>query len=385
MKSIRQWSLLASLILSLFTGCSKLPASNDVNTPPTSFSGIFDQFWSDMNTNYVYWDIDTTNWDQIYQIYKPLFNNLQLDNPGDERKSVTYFRTMTGGLIDSHFSLSFMPSSIADSVVFPALDRKIQSPGFHSPFLYSSIDTGYFDPGYVLGQFINSSNAAVYAAAATIHQKILYFTCNQFSLHEAWQSPDSNGVATVLSWFFNRLSPTYSISAIIIDVRGNSGGDFTDLGFLIGRLISRPLPFGFTRYKNGPGRLDYTPWIEATIEPSSAGPVPTTLIMALADNYSISLAETIAMAIHTLPNGKVIGETTWGATGPYTNNQVYNDGPFSITGFLSAYTSSGEFKYIDGKSYEGNGFPPDLYIPFDLNALLMGDDSALDAAVREVN
>lgn len=44
-------------------------------------------------------------------------------------------------------------------------------------------------------------------------------------------------------------------------------------------------------------------------------------------------------------------------------------------------TSSVEFRYVDGKVYEGKGFPPDIVVPFDLAALGSGVDPQLEMAI----
>jgi len=167
-------------------------------------------------------------------------------------------------------------------------------------------------------------------------------------------------------------------------VRNNHGGNLVDLDFLVGRFINKPLHFGYTHYKSGNGRLAFTPWIDATIQPQSAGKALNIPIIVLADEYSISLSEAVTMAIHTLPNGSFVGETTWGATGPIADNVLYDDGQFNVPNFLSVYTSSGAFKYIDGKIYEGKGFPPDVFVPYNLTALQTGDDLQLDKAISLV-
>ncbi len=44
-----------------------------------SFSDVFESFWNGMNNNYVFWSIDTTNWDNMYKIYKPVFAGLDIN------------------------------------------------------------------------------------------------------------------------------------------------------------------------------------------------------------------------------------------------------------------------------------------------------------------
>ena len=362
--------------------CKKDISSPVSNTVPTSFSQVFEDYWEQMNINYVYWNIDTTNWDNIYSEYKPIFAQLNINDTNDIKKSVGYFRQMADGLVDSHYNISFTIAPITDSLVFPALDRKLRSSNFHYPYIYESLDTvNYIDKGFVAGTYTNSSQQKIEALSGTINHDILYFHCSQFALQEAYLAATNNGVKTTLQYFFNQLQNLPAgIHGLIIDVRNNPGGNVADLNFLVGQLITQPLHFGNTRYKSGNNRLSYTPWVDADVTPQT-GTVLNIPVIVLADNFSVSLAEATTMAIHTMPNGTFVGETTWGATGPITENTVYNDGQFNVSNFLSVYTSSAEFEYVNGQMYEGKGFPPDVSVPFNLSALNAGDDQMLDKAI----
>ena len=262
----------------LLAACKKDPENPVSNQPPSTFSQAFDEFWNDMNVNYVYWDIDTTNWDAIYRQYKPLFSALQLGDTADLARSVGYFHAMTDGLIYHHLRLA---------------------------------------------------------------------------------------------------NPT-GLKAIVLEFRDNPGGDANDLNFLVGQFIGQPLVVGYTRNKSGNGRLDYTPWVDVRVAPESGVHAVTLPIFILADKYSRSMAEITAMALRTLPQCRVVGETTFGATGPFGENALYDDGPFQVPAFLSVTTSSVEFKSADGKMYEGAGFPPDYPVAYSLQALNSGDDPQMD-------
>ena len=76
--------------LFLLISCQKIIPNAQNNSTPTNFSQVFDAFWNDMSTNYLYWDIDTTNWDAVYSHYKPIFTELNLQSTSDVRKSVNY-------------------------------------------------------------------------------------------------------------------------------------------------------------------------------------------------------------------------------------------------------------------------------------------------------
>lgn len=379
----RKILILMTCSLLIATSCKKnIPAPVFSKTTPTNFNQVFDEFWNGMSTNYLYWDMDTTNWDKMYRQYKPLFAQLNLQDKTDLVKSVSYFRHMTDGLIDSHYSINFKVPELVDSFLFPALSRKEKNTNFHSPFLFISVDSNYLDQGFLSGKYVASDNTEISALCGTIKKKILYFYCNAFALSEAYYSSTDNGIKATLQYFFNQLHDLPSnIKGLIIDVRNNKGGNLTDLNFLVGRLIDKPILYGYTRYKSGNGRLAYTPWINAIINPQAGAKAITVTLIVLADNYTASVAEAITMAIRTLPKSIFIGEITWGATEPITKNIVYNDRPFQIPNFLSVYTASAVFKYKDGISYEGQGFLPDIFVPFNLNELNKGKDPQLNKSI----
>ncbi|MDO6433146.1 S41 family peptidase [Flavitalea sp. BT771] len=375
------------LILALlFIGCKKvqLPPGASSTGPPSDFNGVFEMFWNNMNTNYVFWDLDTTRWDAVYTRYQPLFARLDLQRSEDVKTSLQYFRDMTQGLLDGHYSITFSNAFIAGSAISPGYERLRKRPDFHPLFPYAANDIGYLDAGYKEGYDSSEyPSHLLHVISGTIDHTILYFTCNEFSLFKSSVSPVHNAAQDVLQYFFSRLSDP-SLKGMIIDLRGNTGGDLSDLNFLAGHLFDQPLHFGYTRSKGGNGRLDYTPWVDAVVTPVPGAQKFQLPLMVLADIFSASLAEQMTMALRSLPGTTVIGETTRGATGAITANDVYNAGPFTVPGFLSVYTASAEFKYLDGRVYEGKGFPPDIPISFDLVELTAGKDPALEKAVSMV-
>jgi carboxyl-terminal processing protease len=371
------------LFLLLLTACKKNLDNPIGDQPPASFSQAFDEFWNQLNVNYVYWDIDTTNWDAVYKQYKPVFGGLQIGNTADLAASAGYFRKMTDGLIDHHFSIAFTNIALTDSSIFPAEDQWKNNPAFRFSYSFLGSDMRYLDSGYQLGTDYSTESTLI-ALSGTIHHDILFFTCNQFLLSASFQSSGSNGVKPVLNYFFQRLENPTGIKAIVLDFRDNPGGDANDLNFLVGQFVGQPLRVGYTRNKSGNGRLDYTPWVGVDVSPQAGARAVTLPVYILADIYSQSMAEIVTMALRVLPQCKVVGETTFGATGPIAENALYDDGSFKLPGFLSVTTSSVEFKYIDGRIYEGLGFPPDYQVPFNAQAISSGDDPQLDKVLSLV-
>ncbi len=383
---MRRLYLFAILLINvcLFCSCQKA----EIEDTPANFEEVFDVFWNDMNANYLYWDIDSTNWDQIYCTYKPLFTKLDMNRNEDVRKSVSYFREMTRTLIDGHYSMNFKQYAIMDSSVFPAMELKKKRPEFHYPYSYRKTVLNYLDAGYVSGFDYSETiyGQPITVLCGSIRNSVLYFSCNKFSLFKSYSSIKTNPVKNVLQYLFDKLANLpESIKGVVIDVRGNPGGDLGDLNFLVGHFIDKPLHFGYTQYKSGNGRLDYTPWVKAYVNPQTGGKAIKVPIVALADNYSASLSEAVVMAICSLTNGSFVGEKTWGATGPIVNYDIYNAGQFTIPNFLSVQTASCRFKYMNGKIYEGTGFSPKVAVPFNSLALSGGKDVQLEKAIEIIH
>ena len=376
-------------LIVFFSSCRKdfTNTESPENYAGGSMSDVFTAFWNGMNNNYVFWDIDTTNWDAMYRTYKPVFDKLNINDSSDVRKSVQYFRAMTDGLVDSHYTLSFA-DPISDSTIQPAADRKkkagILRPGY---YLYGYDATYYLDSNsvvYGLDTVHTLEGSPTEAISGTIgNGSVLFLGFNQFNLKESYDAADNNGVKQVMQFFIDYLrNPPSNFKGVVIDVRANGGGSVADLNFLVGQLIGSKLNIGYTKYKSGNGRLDYTPWADAIVTPQTGAKAVTVPVVVLTDIYSVSMAELTAMAIHTLPNGHTVGEQTWGANGPLTSNsEPYNGGQFTAAGFVNAYTSASMFKYIDGNIYEGKGFPPDYAVPFDLNAFQTYGDTQLEKAL----
>lgn len=382
---LKYWLSIILLCLFICFSCKKVvfPINNHI---PQNFNDVFEQFWNKMNVNYVYWDVDTTNWNAMYLKYKPLFAKLDLNNTADIKKSVAYFKTMTKTIIDGHYYISFTKNAVIDSFVYPAYDKKMNMSGFHSPYAFYKVDTGYLDVNYQLGtdQTYSYGGQPLTVLYGTIQHNILFFSCNYFSLSKAYYSTTANKIQPVLNSFFNELNSfNTNIKGLIIDVRSNYGGDLNDLHFLIGRLIDKPLLFGYTQYKIGNGKFDYSSWLAAYIHPQKNAKHLNIPVIVLADNVSASLAEATVMAIKAMPNSIFVGETTFGATGPIiSDNNLYNDGSFIVPNFMSVQTSSSKFKYIDGKIYEGKGLSPDFFVPFNLSALQNATDPQLEKAIH---
>ncbi len=347
----------------------------------------FDAYWNGMNNNYIFWDIDPTDWDGVYRRYKPLFAQLK-NGDKDAEKARTYYVEMTAQLIDSHYALMF-----SDNVsIVPSIHRAEQRPNYHSPIdiehFTKVIPASYLAADSRVGTGTDNDSASYTLVAGKLkNTNVLYFHLSGFALTELYENKQQSA-AGVIQYVLDAIQQA-DLNGIIIDVRSNTGGDSRDINFLTGRLTDKPYVFGALRSKKGMGRLDYLPWASVTVTPPVGSKAFTKPVIVLADMHSISMGEITPMAIKALPGGnaKIVGERTWGAQGPLVENAIYNGGQFTISGNKNiklVYTSSQMFRYKDGVCYEGLGFPPDVEAPYNGAALKAGKDTQLETAIAQI-
>ena len=155
---------------------------------------------------------------------------------------------------------------------------------------------------------------------------------------------------------------TPDIKDVIIDVRDNGGGYLADMQEILAPMLDTDLLVGYTRVKEGLGRLDYGPWVPCILSPAENHRKVEAPIVVLANLNSVSMSEMTCMAVSVLPNGCVVGERTFGGTGP-----LYGDYKFAYSGAwensaVSVYGSTAVMKDARGKIHEGVGIVPHIEV-----------------------
>ena len=159
-----------------------------------------------------------------------------------------------------------------------------------------------------------------------------------------------------------------TVKGVVMDVRSNGGGKLNFLFSLMGSFFRNETQIGYLRYKDGYSRYEYTPWAEYNLSESycnsfaeGAYQKPFYIIV---NGQSASCSETAAILVKQLPNGKVLGTTTYGAIGAIGEREVYHSGKFDSK-YVSIYTSSFEMVGKDKEKYEGVGVTPDIEVKRD--------------------
>lgn len=391
--------IVLAIITLIFSGCRKEedyhPYIGEYSQLAyDSYASQFEYIWKCVSTGYVFWDIEKIDWDVVYGEYMPKFEALDARHLAGEAvmtsEILELYTAAMGGLIDHHMEIkvkNLFPTANEEdpvAVINPA-KIELQTRDYYIEDYTSSA-------GQLMTSFM--SYGSMYeiedAEMATFLNQIYYFYCmiklpDGRKIPYLWQSqanltnvlkflgaPDPYGAAATLvdRWFTTiQNTPREELAGFILDNRCNSGGNVADLDYIVGAFVNTPTEVFLTRYKEGPGRLEHSAWLPLVVNPSSkyhrditAENIP---FVILCDMYSISMGELEPLAVrNVLPTSYLIGERTYGATGPlFSNVDFCYSGPFGDINTMNHYVYTASFEsMVDGKILEGYGITPDKVV-----------------------
>jgi hypothetical protein len=404
--------------LLLLTRCEKETLKvADPGTFTTTRSGerFFRTFWNYMNNNYMFWEEDPTDWDEVYKTYYPLASKLDMGKASDVQKMMGYLRQATNNMIDGHMYIQVNPEvyeglvdwgkrvwiydtlSVEKKIYFPKailmpLYTKRLREGTYQParFVADSLAKHYLNTATTWNFKVVNVDGSFQLLVSQTSNKLLYLHFSGFELTSYYQDDKYFDVIKAFNEFLTRARDAVKlgIKGIVIDLRGNGGGDLRDLNFLAGRLVDREVTFGYNRFKNGDNRRDYTPWLPAVLHPNPIGSFAVQVpIVLLVDQNSVSMSEITTFALKAAypQTTKIVGQTTWGGQGGLTSRTVFNAG----VGFVGNanqdiyfYTPVTAFKFVDVIMREGKGITPDVPVVLDPEKYKQGIDTQFEAAIK---
>lgn len=165
-----------------------------------------------------------------------------------------------------------------------------------------------------------------------------------------------------LNEFVRRFYPQLNKQALIIDVRGNGGGNVSPM--IIERLRRELTMIQISR-NNPPS---------AAPDDQLLGPKVT-----LINEYSASDGDIFPYRFRATGLGKLIGKRTWGGV-----VGIYGSLPFTDGGDLRV-PAEGRYS-VDGKSWiiEGEGVEPDIFVDNDPAREFRGEDQQLDKGIEVI-
>ena len=302
----------AFVLLLLFSSCSKeiLTAGN---TPPTK---VYEEFWQHVEEHYIYFDEKNVDWDSVYQVYRPSVT----DDLSDEE----LLQVMENSLLelrDAHNTIR-TPLRRAKSFQFTA--------GYEVHFSLDVVEAKYIDGDFATEKIFSYGN---------IDDRTIYIHIPQMQQISSLQKLIRNLV-------------TDSTKNIILDVRGNSGGDSNPVPQLLGDFVKEKTLLGSYIEKSGPLRTDETNPIPIYAEPSSGFQFDFK-VFVLQDRQGYSATSYLAAMCKGLSNFTLVGQITGGGGGGNADYELSN-------GWIVAVSVS-DFLDKDGRTIE-LGVAPDVEV-----------------------
>ena len=380
----------------------------------STYTGQFQYIWKSISTGYVFWDVDTVDWDAAYERYLPRFEALdgKYADSGhvrtEELKSLylglmgkmrdhhmlVYVKNLHPAPTDAYGDFSFSPGSLeVSSRDYYICDRATDRAGMKA-FL-AGIEGSYN---------VDSAMAYIAETGSTVYVHYCLFTLDDgrqvpyLWMTNAFITPIMRDMAgdpaqlLIDRWLTTVCNtPRSQLAGFILDNRANGGGYQDDLDYLVGPFINERVEIFKTRYKEGPGRLEHSVWCPYYQSPNdtyhrdiTAEGIPYVVIT---DILSVSMAEIEPTVIKALlPTAHVVGERTYGGTGPLQPDAVDLNygGPFGRMYDYSHYVYTSTFEaLIGGRVCEGEGLVPDEEV-LRINDLSQSYKPQLDAALQYI-
>ncbi len=305
----------------------------------SNYTEQFQYVWKVMSTGYVFWDVDTVDWDAAYDRYLPRFEALD-----SKYQDSGYVRTaeleelylgLVGKMRDHHMLFRVKNLHPGPGDITPYLTIR--------PGLLEVEDRNYYIEGRgdaqtalkaflagITSQYTVADTCSGTAYIPEFGTTVYYHYC-LFTLADGRQVPYLWTTNAALTPVMRDMAGTPSYNAIdrwltaicttprnqlagfILDTRSNGGGYQDDLDYLIGSFINQRIEIFATRYKEGPGRLEYSAWCPYYQDPNpnyhrdiTAENIP---YVVLVDINSVSMAEIEPMVIRDVfPTAHIIGE-----------------------------------------------------------------------------
>jgi peptidase S41-like protein/tricorn protease-like protein len=278
--------------------------------PSTSSAAMFDQVWKDVDLHYSFFDIKHVNWDSLGEVYRPRAIAAQ-----DDGALAPVLSALLGNLHDQHILLD--DASTAGSP-YPNL----------------------FDPTITLSKYVR--NVGGFSSG------IDYGLVTSSVGYIRFQSFDGTGWLPQIDTTLAQLG---AVTALIIDVRNNTGGLSENALGIAARFAERSTTVAYVRYRNGAQHSDFTASFAQIVTPAGSKHFSGNVYL-LANRNTVSAAELFVLAMRAVGHTTVVGDTTGGVAGSPFARELQN-------GWTYQFPESMELT-LDGRMFEDIGLPPDV-------------------------
>ena len=330
-----KYSILLSFLY-ILTLCS---CSSSIMGPTTENDPyeIYDEFWTYVDENYIFFDLKDIDWD--------LQREIAMSKISPDITEESLFEVIDASLLaleDNHSRMVGL-GRVHTPYNFTA--------GYDIHFSLDVVEQYYSDGA------LDESGSLSYGI---LDSGIGYIHFSKMSLYRDFGQ-------------IIRDMKTQGVKGLIIDVRNNGGGDSNPIPALLSDFTSEEIALGSYVEKSGPAHNDVTPLLPAMTSLTTYDfGLPVVMII---NRRGYSATSYFAAMAKEIPSISVIGQTTGGGAGGNLGYELSNGWVVSV--------SVSDFIDVDGNSIE-LGVEPDVTIVNSLSDIEAGIDKMLEYAQQIV-
>ena len=428
----RWWRILLAGQIAIVAGIGLLVARDlyrvGMIAPPTQNRvANFDRLWQAMDIYYPYFEMKEIDWDAMRERYRP-----QVEQTTSDAAYHEIIESMLAELNDAHTGLS--PSLVYDAgckfavtremageAVVVVSRRSAQEVGLEIGSVILTVDGEPIEQALEAVDFRLREGSTPWQRRNRAFQSLLYtpmggqreitfetpdgvettaiLACTEAIAQiesegaEVWELmrpgyerqivsrrlPSGLGYLRVptlgtdlVAEFDAALDELMDTPGLILDLRGNGGGNSAYADQMAGRFLGEPFVYGRDYYGSPMSTRGWREWMPFSVTPRA--PIYTGPVVVIIETNNMSSAEQFLASLVDSGRVETVGQRTGGASA--------NPVRFSLPGGRAARFSTANFRRNDGTPIEGMGFTPDVEVAWTAADLRQGRDVDLEAAER---
>ncbi len=283
---------------------------------------VFDHVWHTLDRTYGQFTRKHVDWDALYRVYRPQINNATSSD-------------------DLHRIVMEMLKHLNDAHVCIQTDTSRTCCG-----LVDDLPNVAFSRELIESQYLNGR------AEKTLEGRLMSGWLNELIgymyIRNFKSKPDE--LSAAIDSCMKRFA---AASALIVDVRDNTGGKSENSELVAARFADRKRHFATSFDRYGERHDDFLPPTYRNIEPT--GPIQFTgPTVVLTDRHTESAAEGFVLAMRVLPHVTIVGDLTGGALAAQYPENLPN-------GWILWVAHKNTIDH-EGVCWDGLGIPPDVRV-----------------------
>lgn len=332
------YTLMIFITISVLIGCEKVFMEPN---PETDNISIFEEYWKLVNEKFAMFSDPGKAIDRDLLYSK---NRMLVDNTISSDSLLKVLARITLSLKDGHSYLIDVEKDIG-----AVYDVEGSTP--------LNLNQAIVDNNYLISDVKSQGDGLKYTFLN--NGNIGYIQYRDFEKEVTTEMMDE-----IISYFEDT-------NGIILDVRGNGGGDPTYAALMASHFTESAVYIGYENFKTGPGIDDFSK-SKIYLKPTNSKKYLKSLIV-LTNIQCFSATTTLIYHLNPLPNVTFIGAKTGGGSGSTADGFLANGWTWGL--------STSEFIDWEGRRLD-NGFDPDIEVSLDKNDTTQ--DEIIERAILEI-